>query len=72
MVRSCERGIFHLILAIDLAYIKKANRIAGRPDTAQIPDGSLRYFANSYLSIGETIFNIAAGQSVTSQYFKRT
>ncbi|KAK1927062.1 hypothetical protein DB88DRAFT_476554 [Papiliotrema laurentii] len=58
-----------LAISTVLAGVKKSTGFA--PDTEQIPDSSLRSLANSYFGAGETIFNIVAGQSVTSSYFKK-
>lgn len=41
------------------------------PDTTQIPESSIRSFADGYLSAGETVFNLVTGQAVTSSYFKK-
>lgn len=43
-----------------------------RPATDQIPDSSIKRVADTYFGAGETIFNIVAGQSVTSSYFKKS
>jgi len=42
------------------------------PATDQIPDSSIRRIADGYFGAGETIFNIVAGQTVSSSYFKKT
>lgn len=43
-----------------------------RPATHLIPDSSVKTVADSYFSAGEVVFNVVAGQAVTSQYFKRS
>jgi hypothetical protein len=45
--------------------------LIGRPATDQIPDSSIRTFANAYFGAGETIFNIVSGSVVSSTYFKK-
>jgi hypothetical protein len=42
-----------------------------RPATEQIPDSSIRTFANAYFGTGETLFNIISGTVVSSSYFEQ-
>lgn len=42
-----------------------------RPETAKIPDPTVRSVAETYLGVGETIFDMIQGTVVNSQYFKR-
>jgi hypothetical protein len=42
-----------------------------RPATEQIPDSSIRTFANAYFGTGETLFNIISGTVVSSSYFEK-
>ncbi|KAH8100135.1 DUF1748-domain-containing protein [Cristinia sonorae] len=41
------------------------------PNTQNIGDDTLRGFADSYLKVGETVFDMIQGTVVNSQYFKR-
>ncbi|EIW67342.1 hypothetical protein M231_02516 [Tremella mesenterica] len=59
-----------LALSAILAGVKKSTGFS--PATNLIPDSSIKSFADGYLSAGETLFNVVAGQAVSSQYFKRT
>ncbi|CAD6579773.1 MAG: hypothetical protein TREMPRED_002564 [Tremellales sp. Tagirdzhanova-0007] len=58
-----------LAISTILAGVKKSTGFV--PATNLIPDSSVKTVADSYFSAGETIFNIASGQAVTSQWFKR-
>jgi len=49
-----------------LAYV-----LIARPATEQIPDSSIRTFANAYFGTGETLFNIISGTVVSSSYFEK-
>jgi len=67
--------VFHyafdaLAISAVLAGVKKSTGFA--PATHLIPDSSIKSIADSYFSAGETVFNIVAGQAVTSEYFKKT
>ncbi|AAW43761.1 hypothetical protein CNBE4100 [Cryptococcus deneoformans B-3501A] len=59
-----------LAVSTILAGVKKTTGFA--PATDLIPDSSIKSITDSYLGVGTTIFDIVAGQAVTSQYFKRT
>ncbi|GAA5860176.1 hypothetical protein JCM1840_002802 [Sporobolomyces johnsonii] len=39
--------------------------------TAPLPEGAARQTADTILSLGERVFNMAAGMSYTSGYFER-
>ncbi|KII84433.1 hypothetical protein PLICRDRAFT_117876 [Plicaturopsis crispa FD-325 SS-3] len=41
------------------------------PDSSAIPDATARSVANSFLGVGETIFDIIQSTAVNSPYFKR-
>ncbi|WVQ74821.1 hypothetical protein IAR50_004428 [Cryptococcus sp. DSM 104548] len=58
-----------LAVSTILAGVKKTTGFS--PATDLIPDSSLKSVTDSYLGVGHTIFDIVAGQSVTSQYFKK-
>jgi len=45
--------------------------LINRPATEQIPDSSIRTFANAYFGTGETLFNIISGTVVSSSYFEQ-
>jgi len=45
--------------------------LIARPATEQIPDSSIRTFANAYFGTGETLFNIISGTVVSSSYFEK-
>ncbi|ORY35617.1 hypothetical protein BCR39DRAFT_511159 [Naematelia encephala] len=53
-----------------LAGIKRSTGFT--PDVKQLPESYIRNIAEGYLGAGETVFNVAAGQAVTSGYFKKT
>ncbi|WWD19004.1 hypothetical protein CI109_103461 [Kwoniella shandongensis] len=59
-----------LALSTIIAGVKKTTGFT--PATDLIPDSSIKSITDSYLGAGETIFQIVAGQAVTSQYFKRS
>ena len=42
-----------------------------RLDTTLIPDPTMRSFADRFLGVGETIFDMATATSVNSEYFKK-
>jgi len=46
-------------------------KLTCRPATEQIPDSSIRTFANAYFGTGETLFNIISGTVVSSSYFEQ-
>jgi len=67
--------VFHyafdaLAVSAILAGVKKSTGYA--PATNLIPDSSIKTVADSYFAAGETVYNIIAGQAVTSEYFKRS
>ncbi|WVQ99962.1 hypothetical protein IAU59_007105 [Kwoniella sp. CBS 9459] len=68
--RLVHYGLDALAITTILAGVKKTTGYA--PSTDLIPDSSIKSITDSYLSAGETVFGIVAGQAVTSQYFKRT
>ncbi|KAL0574114.1 hypothetical protein V5O48_007847 [Marasmius crinis-equi] len=41
------------------------------PDASKIEQPAIRSTAETFLSVGETIFDLIQGTAVTSQYFKR-
>ncbi|GMK58279.1 hypothetical protein CspeluHIS016_0503110 [Cutaneotrichosporon spelunceum] len=69
--RLIHLGFDAIAISTVLAGIKKTTGFA--PDTAQIPESSvIRTIADKYLGAGESVFNLVAGQAVTSEYFKKT
>ncbi|ORX38609.1 hypothetical protein BD324DRAFT_621572 [Kockovaella imperatae] len=58
-----------LAISAVIAGVKKSTGFG--PATDKIPDSSFKSIADSYFSAGEVIFNLAAGQAVTSDYFKK-
>ena len=47
-------------------------RTPNSPDAAQIPEGTLRSVTQSFLGVGETVFDSLQATAVTSGYFKRS
>jgi len=66
--------LFHY--AVDAVFVSTVlagvRRSSGlRPDTTQVPEGTVRSVADTYLGIGETIFDMIQNTAVNSEYFKR-
>ncbi|EPQ52792.1 DUF1748-domain-containing protein [Gloeophyllum trabeum ATCC 11539] len=66
--------LFHY--ALDAVFVSTVlagvRRSSGfRPDTTQVPEGTVRTVADTYLGVGETIFDMIQGTAVNSEYFKR-
>ncbi|TFK49946.1 DUF1748-domain-containing protein [Heliocybe sulcata] len=58
-----------VFLSTVLAGVRRSSGF--RPDTTQVPEGTARSVADTYLGIGETIFDMIQGTVVNSEYFKR-
>ena len=67
--RLVHYGIDAIAVSTILAGVKRSTGFA--PKTEEIPDSSFRSFTESYLGVGETVFNLIAGQAVSSDYFKK-
>ena len=52
-----------------LAGVKKSTGYA--PQTSLITDPTLKSVADTFLGVGETVFNAVQGNAVVSSYFKR-
>ena len=53
------------------SYDRLTAYIPYRPNTQTIGDDTLSSVADSYLKIGETVFDMIQGTAVNSQYLKR-
>ncbi|KAI0805943.1 hypothetical protein BC629DRAFT_1484124 [Irpex lacteus] len=58
-----------VLVSTVLAGVKKTSGFS--PSTAAIGDNTLRSVTDSYLGIGETIFEMIQATAVNSPYFKR-
>ncbi|ESK89287.1 hypothetical protein Moror_1225 [Moniliophthora roreri MCA 2997] len=57
------------LLSTVLAGVKRSTGFA--PDASQIEQPAMRSAAETFLSVGESIFDMVQGSAVTSKYFKR-
>ncbi|WVQ82000.1 hypothetical protein IAT38_004127 [Cryptococcus sp. DSM 104549] len=67
--RLIHYAVDALAISTVLAGVKKTTGFA--PSTDLIPDSSIKSLTDTYLGAGQTVFDIVAGQAVTSQYFKK-
>lgn len=62
---------FSYVLRIQVSINIPAYLLLSSPSTAAIGDNTLRSVTDSYLGIGETIFEMIQATAVNSPYFKR-
>jgi len=58
-----------VLLSTVVAGIRRSSGFS--PEMTMIPNDTLRYYAERYFAIGETIFDVATATAVNSQYFSR-
>ncbi|KAI0084134.1 DUF1748-domain-containing protein [Irpex rosettiformis] len=69
MGRLFHYAVDAVLVSTVLAGVKKTSGFY--PSTASIGDSTLRSFTDSYLGIGERIFETIQATAVNSPYFKR-
>ncbi|KAI0311564.1 hypothetical protein OF83DRAFT_1068612 [Amylostereum chailletii] len=70
MIGKLVHYAFDAVLVSTLAAgVRRSTGFA--PDTGAIADSTIRSFAEKYLGVGETIFDMVQGTAVNSSYFKR-
>ncbi|KAJ8072557.1 hypothetical protein PQX77_003746 [Marasmius sp. AFHP31] len=57
------------MLSTVLAGVRRSSGFT--PDASKIEQPALRTAAETFLSVGETVFDMVQGTAVNSQYFKR-
>ncbi|KAF8606643.1 DUF1748-domain-containing protein [Ceratobasidium sp. AG-I] len=67
--RLVHYGADLVLVSTILAGVKKSTGYS--PQTSLITEPTLKTVADSFLSVGETVYNVVQGNAVTSSYFKR-
>ncbi|KAI4522133.1 hypothetical protein GGG16DRAFT_129093 [Schizophyllum commune] len=63
-------GVDAVLLSTVLAGIRRSSGFTVNPTT--VPEGTPRSIFEKYLSVGESVFDMAQATVVNSPYFKRT
>ncbi|KAL1745426.1 hypothetical protein HDZ31DRAFT_12322, partial [Schizophyllum fasciatum] len=67
--RIVHYSVDAVLLSTVLAGVRRSSGFTVNPDT--IPEGTPRTIFEKYISVGESVFDMAQATVVNSQYFKR-